>query len=65
MTSVLPTDRAVSLHHNFTLLYFIYLFEQWCVRVLMLSTSRESEGYDKGNIVVKDVCCDDGDVVCP
>ena len=31
----------------------------------MLSTSRESEGYDKGNIVVKDVCCDDGDVVCP
>ena len=56
MTSVLPTDRAVSLHHNFTLLYFIYPFERRSGKALMFSISRESEGYDKGNIVVvKDV----------
>ena len=55
MTSVLPTDRAVSLHHNFTVLYFIYPFERRSGRALMLSISRESEGFDKGNIVVKDV----------
>ena len=55
MTSVLQTDRAVSLHHNFTLLYFIYPFERRSGRALMLLISRESEGYDKGNIDVKDV----------
>ena len=55
MTSVLPTDRAVGLHHNFTLLYFIYPFERRSGRALMLSISRESEGFDKGNIDVKDV----------
>ena len=55
MTSVLPTDRAVSLHHNFTVLYFIYPFERRSGRALMLSISRESEGFDKGNIDVKDV----------
>ena len=55
MTSVLPTDRAVSLHHNFTVLYFIYPFERRSGRALRLSISRESEGFDKGNIDVKDV----------
>lgn len=55
MTSVLQTDRAVSLHHNFTLLYFIYPFERRSGRALMLLISCESEGYDKGNIDVKDV----------
>lgn len=55
MTSVLQTDRAVSLHRNFTLLYFIYPFERRSGRALMLLISRESEGYDKGNIDVKDV----------
>ena len=65
MTSVLRTDRAVSLHHNFTLLYVIYPFERRCGRALILSISHESEGYDKGNIVIKDVVVTMGMLCAP
>ena len=56
---------AVSLHHNFTLLYFIYPFERRCGRALMLLTSRESVGYDKENIVMKDVAVTMGILSAP
>ena len=35
--------------------FIVSWFERRSGRALMLSISRESEGYDKGNIVVKDV----------